>query len=55
MQSIFKYLILVFLFVACKQKPDQTTSNTIAPKVFEANGYIIPKDSISDPKVILVD
>ena len=53
MQKIFKFLIPVFLFVACTQQQEQKPQNTFAPKVVEAHGYVVPKDSMAEPKVIL--
>ena len=51
-----KIAILLFLFaflLACNndEKKQMFSGN---PKVIEAKGYIVPKDSMAQPKVILV-
>ena len=59
LNKIKKYyfvLCLILLFVAACNKPqNQTNRNTLAPKLVEAKGYMVPKDSMAEPKVILVD
>ncbi len=42
----------IFLF-SCSEKKEQERPNTFAPKVVETKGYVVPKDSITEPKVIL--
>ena len=49
------FIIIIFAAFACKQKQEKAPQNTFAPKVFEAKGYVVPKDSMASPKVILVD
>ena len=44
----------MFLF-SCSQKEERERPNTFAPKVVEAKGYVLPKDSMAEPKVVLVD
>lgn len=41
----------IFLF-SCSQKQEQERPNTFAPTVVETKGYVVPKDSVSEPKVI---
>jgi ligand-binding sensor domain-containing protein/serine phosphatase RsbU (regulator of sigma subunit) len=41
----------IFLF-SCSQKKEQERPNTFAPKVVETKGYLVPKDSVTEPKVI---
>ena len=45
----------LFFIFACSQQPAQKTSHSVGPKVLEAIGYIVPPESISDPKVIEID
>ncbi|MEI6489410.1 MAG: two-component regulator propeller domain-containing protein, partial [Bacteroidota bacterium] len=42
----------IFLF-SCSHKKEQERPNTFAPKVVETKGYVVPKDSVIEPKVIL--
>ncbi|MBK6836279.1 MAG: hypothetical protein IPG89_19270 [Bacteroidetes bacterium] len=51
--SIILITITLFFSPAKKKKNKSYNTNTI--KVFEANGYVVPKDSMAEPKVILVD
>ncbi|PKP44835.1 MAG: hypothetical protein CVT95_10545, partial [Bacteroidetes bacterium HGW-Bacteroidetes-12] len=44
----------IFLF-SCSQKQEQERPNTFAPKVVETKGYLVPKDSVTEPKIILAD
>ena len=57
MSKVFISLCLLIILVvfSCKQKQEQTPQNTFAPKIIEAHGYVVPKDSMAEPKVILVD
>src|SRR6266496_1840929 len=41
-------LLVIF---SCKPKPEQN-SLSFAPKVVKAQGYVVPKDSMAEPKVI---
>jgi len=53
-----KVLILLFiplLFFSCHRQQEQAQQNSFAPKVVEAHGYIIPKDSMPPPTVVMVD
>jgi len=47
------YLFLIISFFSCKE--ENKKNNTHHIKVVEAQGYIVPKDSMATPKVILVD
>ena len=52
------HLIFIFsnlLFFSCSQQKEQERPNTFAPKVVEANGYVVPKDSMGVALVIPVD
>jgi len=52
MKSLLLYFSFFFLIVACTQQQEQKPQNTFAPKVVEAHGYVVPKDSMAEPKVI---
>jgi len=45
----------IFLFSCSEKQKEQERANTFAPKVVEANGYVVPKDSMRVPLVIPVD
>ena len=47
--------VLSLLLITCTRKQEQKNQKNFAPKVIEATGYIVPKDSMAMPKVILVD
>ena len=51
--ELFFIITLVF-FYACNKDQISTTRYT-GPKVTEAHGYVVPKDSTTEPTVILVD
>ena len=51
----FLLLISVISFFSCTQHKEQERPMTFAPKVVAANGYVVPKDSMAKPTVILVD
>ncbi len=38
--------------LSCNQQQEQTHPNSYAPKVVEAKGYIVPKDSMAIPKSV---
>ena len=55
--NFISYIFLVLLILSsfsCKQK-NRLYTNTHTIKVMEAHGYMVPKDSMATPKVILVD
>jgi len=61
MTTITKSLFLAVLFItglfffSCTQHKEQEHPTTFAPKVIAATGYIVPNDSVTAPKVIVVD
>jgi len=40
------------LLFCCQQKKGQKGSSSFAPRVVEAHGYVVPKDSMAEPKVV---
>jgi ligand-binding sensor domain-containing protein/serine phosphatase RsbU (regulator of sigma subunit) len=54
MQKTFTFLILVLFFAACTHQK-KNPFNNYAPKLVESKGYLVPLDSMSEPKIILVD
>ena len=56
MKKQFSLLFLILIIVAaCNKQQKQNNQNGFAPKVVEAKGYVVPKDSMAEPKVVLVD
>ena len=53
MNKIIALLLFVFL-LSCNNN-EKKQQNISAQKVVEAKGYLVPKDSMAEPKVILVD
>ena len=53
----YNYILFFILLVvaACNKQQKQNNQNSFAPKVVEAKGYLVPKDSMAEPKVVLVD
>jgi serine phosphatase RsbU (regulator of sigma subunit)/streptogramin lyase len=51
--QILFFICGIFLF-SCSQQKEQERPNTFAPKVVETTGYVVPKDSVTEPKIILV-
>lgn len=47
--------LFALLLVACGPKPDENSVQRIQPKVIEAKGYVVPKDSMAPPVVVQVD
>ena len=44
---------IVFLFlIACTQNQEQKNTNLFSPRVVEAKGFTVPKDSMAEPKVV---
>src|SRR3954469_23724761 len=43
---------ILMSFLSCRQQ-EQTSPNVFEPKVVEAKGYIVPKDSMAIPKVVI--
>ncbi len=50
-QRSFLAVSLLIIF-SCKQNQEQIRPLSFAPKVVEARGYVVPKDSMAEPKVI---
>ena len=46
---------VAFIVFSCKDQQKQKLLNSFAPKVVEAKGYVVPKDSVAEPKIIPVD
>ena len=55
-KPIFGLLLLglILCFFSCNQQAEKTNALSFVPKVVEAHGYIVPKDSMATPKVIPV-
>jgi hypothetical protein len=49
------FCLLAFILFSCNSRKEQKSINSSAPKAIEAKGYLVPKDSMATPKVILVD
>ena len=45
-------IILSLLLSSCKQQQEQNISNQFSPRVVEAKGYLVPKDSMAEPIVV---
>jgi ligand-binding sensor domain-containing protein len=44
---------VIFLFMtACNRSQEEQKPNLFSPKVVEAKGYVVPKDSMAEPKVV---
>jgi ligand-binding sensor domain-containing protein/class 3 adenylate cyclase len=48
-------LLFVFILVACSRFNEDSSLIAHLPKVVEAKGYVVPKDSMAEPQVVLVD
>ena len=51
----YLFFLLLLVVAACNNQQNQANQNTFAPRVVEAHGYVVPKDSMAEPKVVLVD
>ena len=49
--TYFILAVLLFLF-SCKRNQEQSRTVSFAPKVIETKGYVVPKDSVAEPKVV---
>ena len=49
------FLAFILSAIACNQKPSSQSPKTIAPKVVEAHGYVVPQDSMGKPQVVVVN
>jgi len=47
--------VFTAILFACTGKQEQKSQDTFGPKLIETTGYVVPKDSITEPKVIPVD
>lgn len=47
------FIIFIITLFACNKKQQQNVSQNSIPKVVKASGYILPIDSMLNPKVIL--
>ena len=54
MNKSFLVLPVVVLF-ACSYKKQEYAAKNLQPKVVDAKGYVVPKDSIGFPKIVPVD
>jgi ligand-binding sensor domain-containing protein/signal transduction histidine kinase len=52
-QTVFITALLIFIF-SCKQQKENSTVLSYSPKVVEAHGYVVPKDSMAEPKLLPV-
>ena len=51
---VYLFLFIIFLS-ACKDDANRKKHSLHQPEVVEARGYVVPKDSISEPKVFPID
>ncbi|MEY4110798.1 MAG: hypothetical protein RLZZ46_1153 [Bacteroidota bacterium] len=51
----YLFLVLFLILFSCTRQKQEGYTNTQQPKVVEAKGYVVPKDSMAEPKVVLVD
>ena len=56
-KSLFQVVLFIagLFFFSCTQPKEQEHSTIIAPKVMTAIGYTVPNDSVTPPKVVVVD
>ena len=56
-KSLFQVVLFItgLFFFSCTRHQEQEHPATFAPKVVAATGYIVPNDSVTPPKVVLVD
>lgn len=47
--------VFATILLACTRKQEQKSQNTFDPKSIETTGYVVPKDSMTEPRVILID
>ena len=45
--------LTLFCLLSCNQQEEKSNALYFAPKIVEAHGYVVPKDSIAEPKMIL--
>ena len=55
MKNRFHFLIILLLLLSsCSQPQEQKKQHLIWPKIIEARGYVVPKNSVAPPAVILI-
>lgn len=53
MKTIVLFSSVIFLIlIACNRQEKTESISPFAPKVVEAKGYVVPKDSMAEPKVV---
>ncbi len=53
MRNVLLFSSVLFLFLtACHRSPEHKIANLFSPKVTEARGYVVPKDSMAKPTVV---
>jgi ligand-binding sensor domain-containing protein/signal transduction histidine kinase len=52
--SIYTILFVLVLF-SCTKRQEEKSNNNFAPKVIESTGSVVSKDSMVEPKTILID
>ena len=55
MKKYFPFFFALLMVLSCTRQQDQKSTVFFAPTVVEAKGYVVPKDSMTEPKVISVD
>ncbi len=55
MKKYFAFFFALLLVLSCTRQQDQKGTASFAPLVVEAKGYVVPNDSMAEPKVIPVD
>jgi hypothetical protein len=45
--------VCLLLLIACNRQKEQKISNSYSPRVIEAHGYVVPKDSMAEPSVVI--
>ncbi len=55
MKKYFAFFFALLLVLSCTRQQDQKSTAAFAPTVVEAKGYVVPKDSMTEPKIIPVD
>ena len=53
--TLVPHLALIIFLIACVEQHEETGLVYAGPKVVEAIGHEVPRDSISEPRVILID
>jgi len=51
---LFNSLLIgsIICLFSCNSNQEHTSVNSFAPKIVEARGYVVPKDSMAEPKVV---